>query len=74
MGLVTLLAATEEAHRSEAPFFIAGGLLAAFAIAVSVVGFTRPSWPGTDGAARGVMSVGAVLVIAAAALAVYVAG
>jgi hypothetical protein len=73
MGLISLLAAAEEGGHSEAPFLIAGSLLAAFAVLVSVVGFTRPSWPGSDGAARGVIGVGAILVVIAGALVVYIA-
>ncbi|MBA3328529.1 MAG: hypothetical protein H0T43_09545 [Solirubrobacterales bacterium] len=63
----------EEHHRSEAPFFIAGGVLAAFAVLVSVLGFKRPDFPSGAGAARGVMGLGAVLVAAAMFTAVYVA-
>jgi hypothetical protein len=74
MGLVTLIAAAEESHRSEAPFFVAGIALAVFAVLISVVGFTRPDFPGSDGAARGVISVGALLVLATGGLIVYVAG
>jgi hypothetical protein len=74
MGLVTLIAAAEESHRSETPFFVAGIALAVFAVLISVVGFTRPDFPGSDGAARGVISVGALLVLATGGLIVYVAG
>ena len=74
MGLVSLLAATAEEGHSEAPFLIAGSVLAAFAVAVSVIGFMRPSWPGTDGAARAVIGVGTVLVVVAAAMVIYIAG
>ena len=74
MGLVTLIAATEEAHRSETPFFIAGVLLAVFAVLVSVIGFTRPQFPGSEVAARGVMGLGAALVVITAALIIYVSG
>jgi hypothetical protein len=66
--------AHEEAHRSEAPFFIAGGLLATFAVLISVVGFTRPDFPSGAVAARGIMAVSAALVAGAMATAVYVAG
>ena len=65
--------AAEEHHRSEAPFFIAGGVLAAFAVLISVVGIMRPDFPTSSGAARGVMGLGAVLVLAAMSMAVYVA-
>ena len=74
MGLVTLIAATEEAHRSETPFFIVGILLVVFAVVVSVIGFTRPQFPPTDTAARGVIGLGAALVVATGALIIYVSG
>lgn len=80
MDLSFLLAAAEqagsaagEAERSEVPFFIMGGLLALFAVAISVFGFKRPEFPATAGAARGVMSVAALLVASAIGTAVYVA-
>ena len=66
-------AAGEEHHKSEMPFFVAGGLLAAYAIAVSVYGFRDPDFPDNAGAARGVMSVGVLLTIAAVFCAIYVA-
>jgi hypothetical protein len=79
--LATILAAAEQAgeqaaeahHKSETPFFIAGSLLALWAIAISVYGFTRPDFPSTDGEARGVMALSAVLVLGATSMAVYVA-
>jgi len=80
LTLSTILAAAEhgaeaagEEHKSEAPFFIAGAILVAFAIIVSVVGFKKPDFPGTAGAARGVMAISIALVAAAAVSIVYVA-
>ena len=72
MGLISLIAAAEEGHRSETPFFIFGIALALFAVAISVVGFMRPEFPGSDGATRGVIGLGATLVIIVAALVIYV--
>jgi len=74
MGLVTLIAAAEEAERSETPFFIFGIALAVFAVVISVIGFTRPQFPGSDAAARGVMALGAALVVITGGLIVYVSG
>lgn len=78
--LATILAAAEaageqvaEEHKSELPFFVAGGVLALWAIAISVYGFTRPDFPSSQGAARGVMALSAVLVLGATSMAVYVA-
>ena len=55
------------------PFFVMGSVFAAFAVMVSVYGFKRPDFPTTVGAARAVMSVGAMLMMAAVGTAVYVA-
>jgi hypothetical protein len=55
------------------PFFIAGGVLASFAVVISVVGFRRPDFPANEAAARGVMAIGTVLVAATMAMIVYVA-
>jgi hypothetical protein len=65
--------AAEEAEKSELPFFIMGGLFATFAVVVSVFGFKNPDFPDNAGAARGVMTVGVVLMLAAISSAVYVA-
>ena len=71
MGLVTLIASTEGGH-SETPFFIFGIALAVFAVAISVLGFMRPDFPGSDGAARGVIGLGATLVVITAGLVIYI--
>jgi len=82
MDLAVILAAAENAgtaaehteeHKSEVPFFVAGAIFAAFAILISVYGFKRPEFPATAGAARAVMSVGAMLMVAAVGTAIYVA-
>jgi hypothetical protein len=64
--------AAEEHHKSELPFFVAGGLLASFAVLISVFGFKRPDFPSNEGGARGVMAVSAVLVAGAMAMIIYV--
>ena len=66
-------AAEHEEHKSEVPFFVAGGIFAAFAVAISVFGFKRPDFPATAAAARGVMTAGTMLMLAAVGTAVYVA-
>ena len=77
MDLAVILAAAEhvaeEHEKSELPFFVAGGLFAAFAVAISVFGFKRPDFPATAAAARGVMAAGALMVTAAVSTAIYVA-
>ena len=76
LTLSTILAAAEQAakeeHKSEAPFFIAGAVLVAFAIALSIFGFKRPEFPGGGGAARGIMALSVVLVAATLFSAIYV--
>ena len=67
-----LTLAAEEAERSETPFFVAGAILVAFSILISVFGFKRPNFPGNAGAARGVMTLSIALVAAACVSIVYV--
>ncbi len=55
-------AGAEEAEKSEVPFYLVGGALAAFAVAVGVMGITRPDLP--EGANRAFMAIGALLVAA----------
>ena len=64
--------AAEHPEKSELPFFVAGGLLALFAISISVIGFKRPDFPGNAGAARGVMALSVTIVLATMASIVYV--
>ena len=74
MGLTTFLAAT--AHEAESHdatlFYVAGGVLAAFAVLISAIGMARPEFPGSAAVGRGVMALGAVLAAAAMASAVIV--
>lgn len=75
----TILAAAEhtaeagaEHEKSELPFFIAGGCLAAFAVLVSVIGFKKPDFPPSAGAARGLMALSTAIVLATMISIVYV--
>ena len=63
----------EAAEPSKVPFYIAGGLLAAWAVVIAFLGLSRPSFPAGALAARGVMGVTAVLVAAAMVTAVITA-
>ncbi|HVF77375.1 MAG TPA: hypothetical protein VNA28_03680 [Solirubrobacteraceae bacterium] len=65
--------AAEEEHKSEAPFFIVGGMLALFAIVISIIGFKKPDFPASASAARGVMTLGLTLTLATMASVIYVA-
>ena len=67
-------AAEEAEEGSHVLFYICGGALALWAVLVSFVGMRgHENWPSSDGAARGIMSVSAVLVVLAAATAVITA-
>jgi len=71
-SLAFLLATTEEGG-SALPFYVTGLGLAVFAVVVSVVGIRRPGFLSGEGAARGLMALSVVLVVAAMAAAVVTA-
>ena len=62
-------AAAEAAEPDKTPFYIAGIVLAAWAVLLSGFGLSKPDFP-SGGAARGVMAITVVLVGAAAVAAV----
>jgi len=56
---------------SKTPFYIAGSLLAAWAVIVSLIGISRHAdWPSSTGARSAIMGISAVLVVLAMAGAV----
>jgi uncharacterized cupredoxin-like copper-binding protein len=62
------------AEKSRVPFYIAGGLLVAWALIVAVgIGLRRPDFPGSQSGERIVIAISAVLVVATAASAVLTA-
>jgi hypothetical protein len=67
--MLTLLATAE--HTTKTAFYVAGGVLAAWAVLVGVIGVTRPAFPNGAGGARVVMLV--TLVLAATAMVTAVA-
>jgi hypothetical protein len=73
MPLALLQAAAEEAEPSKVPFFICGGLFAAWAIVMFLVGMRSETFPGGQRGERGVIAVSAVLMVAAMATAVITA-
>ena len=73
MVLALLQIAAEEAEKSKVPFYIAGGLLAAWAIVLFTVGMRSRSFPGGQTGERGVIAVSTVLMLAAMATAVITA-
>ncbi len=62
-----LVLAAEEAESSKTLFYAGGGVLAAWAVLVSALGLTRPDFPASDGAAKGVYGISALLVLVAVA-------
>lgn len=61
------------AETSKVPFYIAGLLLAGWAVVLSVVGLTQPTFPSGPQGQRGVIAISAVLVVAAVAMAIVTA-
>jgi plastocyanin len=73
--LAVHLAPVLAAEKSKAPFFIAGGLLVAWALFVSLgMGMRNPKFPGNLGGQRIVSAITALLVLAAVSTAVITAG
>lgn len=70
-ALTTVFAATEGHESSKTLFYVAGGLLAVFAVLVSALGISRiGTFPAGRGQARGVIGLAALLVAAAMAAAI----
>ena len=59
---------------SKAPFYLAGGLLAGWAVLLGAFGITHPDFPGSAMPSRLVMLTSAVLVVATVTTAVTTAG
>ena len=55
---------------SKVPFYIAGGLLVIWAVALASVGLTRPAFPSDARGTRGVIAITVVLMLLAMAMAV----
>ncbi len=62
------------AEKSKTPFYIAGGLLVAWALFVSLGLGRKPDFPSTVGQQRGIMAVSAILVVIALSMAVATSG
>jgi hypothetical protein len=62
------------AEPSKTPFYLAGGLLAAWAVLLGAFGVSHPDFPGSAAASRLVMLTSAVLVAATLTTAVTTAG
>jgi plastocyanin len=59
---------------SKVPFYVAGGLLAAWAVVLAVNGIRRPDFPGSKRGRVGVIGASLVLVLAAMSTAILTAG
>ena len=71
--LVLAAEAAEEAEPSKTAFYVCGGALAVWAVALGFVGLRSPDFPGGESGLRGVIAISAVLVLAAMATAVITA-
>jgi len=65
--LTALLAAAEP---SKVPFYIAGGVLAVWAVVLAGIGISRPRFPGNQGGQRGVIGLSFLLIVIAIGAAV----
>ncbi len=75
MHSVALQLAPVIAEKSKVPFYIAGGILVAWALIVSLVlGLRKPDFPGSQRGQRIVIAISAVLVLGAVSTAVLTAG
>ena len=69
-----MLAMLFAAAPSKVPFYIAGGLLAAWAVVLAFNGIRRPDFPSSKGGRRGVIGASLALVLAAMSTAILTAG
>jgi hypothetical protein len=53
-------------------FHVCGGIFAAWAVTVALLGITRENFPGSDAAARAVGAISVILAAAAIGTAIYV--
>jgi hypothetical protein len=71
LGTLITFAAEES---SKTAFYVCGGVLAAWAVVVSAIGIRGgDTFPASKGAARGVMAISVLLIVAAMASAVITA-
>ncbi len=63
------------AEKSKVPFYIAGGVLVAWALILSLgIGLRNPTFPSTLGAQRAVIAISTVLVVVTASMAIATSG
>jgi hypothetical protein len=73
LHVLTLAAAEGTAASSKTPFYLCGGLLVLWALALAAMGLRRPDFPGAVAIERRLIAVTVVLVAAAMATAVITA-
>jgi plastocyanin len=74
-SLAVQLAPILAAEKSKVPFYVAGGVLVAWALVVSLaLGLRRPEFPGGQAGERAVIAISVVLVLAAVSSAVLTSG
>ena len=74
-GFALKLGLVLAAEKSKTPFYIAGGVLVAWALLISLgIGMRKPSFPESLGQQRAIMAVSALLVLVAVSMAVVTAG
>jgi plastocyanin len=73
-ALTAFVLAAEKAEPSKTPFYIAGAVLAAWAVVVAMIGISRPDFPGSATRSRLVMGLSVVLVLTVVTTAVVTAG
>ena len=69
-ALLTLAAAEGAEESSKAAFYIAGSVLAGWAVLLTAIGMARPSFPGSVAASRGVIAITTLLVVAVCAVSI----
>ena len=74
IALLQVAAETAKEEGSHTAFYIAGGVLAAWAVIVSAIGISSTAFPGGKGGRVGVILLTLVLVVAATSTAVITAG
>ena len=61
--MIDLLIATVEEEPSKTLYYLAGAVLALFAVGISVVGFTRADFPSSPAQSRAIMVIGVLLTV-----------
>ena len=75
LATIVHIAPVLAAEKSKVPYYIAGGVLVAWALVLSMgIGRSNPNFPSTLGGQRVVMAISAVLVLATVSMAIVTSG